>query len=437
MRPRPGGFFTPANPSVTPQLGGVPGFRDLLPLEAEILREAQESLLAEMRRWGYRHVITPLVENMDVLDVGLGLEQRRRLFKFSDARGDVVALVGERTVPVARLVAGKLRSAALPLRLCYSGPVLSTDEGRFQQRRETYQVGAELIGASGPVADAEVIALAARCMEATGIRRYQIDVGHAEFFHGIMDAVKLPDGVKAAVRAALVARDFVALESLLEGTPLKSAEHELLLRFPALRGGPEILEAAGGLVRNRRSEAALTELAHVRELLVAHGIGDVVVLDLGAIRDFDYYTGVIFEGYGPDFGRPIAQGGRYDALLARFGRPAPATGFMIQLDLVSEMLTRAPRPPALPRIDAALAWSDPGLSTALRLGSTLRLFGMRAVVDTQPRSPAEAKAWWRAIGAANLVHCRSDATVSWTSEGQRSRSLPPEQVAGRLAGGVT
>ncbi|TME03402.1 MAG: ATP phosphoribosyltransferase regulatory subunit [Chloroflexi bacterium] len=422
---------------MTPQLGGVPGFRDLLPLEAEILREAQESLLAEMRRWGYRHVITPLVENMDVLDTGLGLEQRRRLFKFTDARGDVVALVGERTVPVARLVAGKLRSAALPLRLCYSGPVLSTDEGRFQQRRETYQVGAELIGASGPVADAEVIALAARCMEATGIRRYQIDVGHAEFFHGIMDAVKLPDEVKAAVRHALVARDFVALESLLEGTPLKSAEHELLLRFPALRGGPEILEAAGGLVRNRRSEAALSELAHVRELLVAHGIGDVVVLDLGAIRDFDYYTGVIFEGYGPDFGRPIAQGGRYDALLARFGRPAPATGFMIQLDLVSEMLTRSQRPPALPRIDAALAWNESGLSTALRLGSTLRLFGMRAVVDTQARSQAEAKAWWRAIGAANLVHCRSEATVSWSSDGQRTRSLPPEQVAGRLAGGVT
>ena len=81
-------------------------------------------------------------------------------------------------------------------------------------------------------------------MEATGIRRYQIDVGHAEFFHGIMDAVKLPDDVKAAVRAALAARDFVALEALLEDTPLKSAEHELLLRFPALRGGPEILDAA-------------------------------------------------------------------------------------------------------------------------------------------------------------------------------------------------
>ena len=152
-----------------------------------------------------------------------------------------------------------------------------------------------------------------------------------------MDAVRLPAVVKAGVRRALAARDFVALEELLERTPLRSAEHELLLRFPALRGGSEILAAAGGLVRNRRSEKALSELARVQELLVAHGLGGVVGLDLGAIRDFDYYTGIIFEGYGPDLGRPVAQGGRYDRLLSRFGRPAPATGFVVQLDLVCEL----------------------------------------------------------------------------------------------------
>ena len=387
-----------------------------------------------MRRWGYRHVITPMVESTEVLELGLGPEQRRRLFKFTDPGGDVVALVSERTVPVARLVAGKLRSARLPMRLCYAGPVLSTDAGRFQQRRETYQVGAELIGASGPVADAEVIALAARCLEATGLRRYQVDVGHAEFFQGIMEAVKLPADIKASVRSALAARDFVALEELLSRTSLRSAEHELLLRFPALRGGAEILKAAGGLVRNRRSERALSELARVLELLAAHGLGEVVSLDLGAIRDFDYYTGIIFEGYGPDLGRPVAQGGRYDGLLGRFGRPAPATGFVVQLDLVWEMLTRAKRPPELPRLDAAIAWDTPGLATALRLGSTLRLFGMRAVVDTQPRSHAEAVEWWRTVGAVNLVHCRSTVSTSWTAPGRRARTLPPEQVAGRLAG---
>src|SRR5260370_31157732 len=133
-------------------------------------------------------------------------------------------------------------------------------------------------------------------MGATGTRRYQLDVGHAEFFHGIMDAVRLPDEVKAGVRAALAARDFVALESLLEGTPLKSAEHELLLRFPALRGGPEILDAAGGLVRNRPSEAAPAQLPPGPELPAAHGLADVVNPDPRAIRDSAHHTRVLFQG---------------------------------------------------------------------------------------------------------------------------------------------
>ena len=71
----PGGLFTDPSPPALPasiQLGGVPGFRDLLPEEAEVIREAQESLLAEMRRWGYRHVITPMIESTNVLDLGLG-----------------------------------------------------------------------------------------------------------------------------------------------------------------------------------------------------------------------------------------------------------------------------------------------------------------------------------------------------------------------------
>src|SRR5207237_8885359 len=164
-----------------------------------------------------------------------------------------------------------------------------------------------------------------------------------------------------------------------------------LLRLPALRGGAEILEAAGSLVHNRRSERALKELSRVHELLTTHGL--VVSLDLGSIRDFDYYTGIIFEGYGPDLGRPVAQGGRYDGLLAKFGRPAAATGFVVQLDLVWEMLSRGPRPPALPRLDAAIAWTESGFEAALRLGSTLRLFGMHAVVRTQSRAPDDALAW--------------------------------------------
>ena len=388
-----------------------------------------------MRRWGYRFVVTPTLESVDALALGLGPEQQRRLFKFADADGSLVALVGEKTIPVARLAAGQLRSAPLPLRLCYAASVVSNDGGRFANRRETHQVGAELVGAAGPAADAEVIALAVRCLDAAGLKRYQVDVGHSEFFHGLLAGLKLPAEIESGVRAALAARDFVALERLLETTPLRSAERELLLRFPALRGGREILDAAGRLVANRRSERALADLARVEELLREHGLGGQVNLDLGAIRDFDYYTGVIFEGYGADLGRPLAVGGRYDRLLERFGRPAPATGFVVHLDLVAEAIARAGGPPDLPRLDAAVAWSAAGLPVALKLGSSLRLFGMRAVVDTESRSLAAARRWRGQVGAQSLVHCGGAGPVTWAA-GSRTRRLPPEQVVAQIVGAL-
>jgi ATP phosphoribosyltransferase regulatory subunit len=385
-----------------------------------------------MRRWGYRFVVTPSVESLEVLARGLEPEQQRRLFKLTDADGSLLALTAEKTVSVARLAAGKLRSAALPMRLCYAAPVLSNATGRFAHRRETYQVGAELIGASGPAADAEVIALAVRCLDAAGLRRYQVDVGHAEFFQGILEAVAPTGETRTEVKRMLAARDFVALEELLSATSLRSAEHDLVLQFPALRGGPEILEAAGKLVRNRRSERALEELARVVDLLGAHGLRDSISLDLGAIRDFDYYTGVIFEGYGQDVGRPLAQGGRYDGLLAQFGRPAPATGFVIHLDLVGEVLARSGQAPRQ-RLDAAVAWTAAGQSAALRLGASLRLFGMQAVVDTEARPLAAARRWAAVVGAANLLHCSGAASVAWARARGRLRRLPAEQVVARLA----
>ena len=416
--------------------GAVDGFTDLLPEAAEALRSGQEAILAEMRRWGYRFVATPAIESLPVLDAGLEPEQVRRLFKFADSGGEMVALVGERTVPVARLVAGKLRGAPLPLRLCYAGAVHASDRSRFGGRRETYQTGAELVGASGAVADAEVIALAVRSLDAAGLRRYQVDVGHSEFFQGLLEALSASEEAKVAIRRALAGRDFVALEAILDATHLRSAEHELLLRFPALRGGQEILEAAGALVGNRRSERSLSELRRVSELLQVYGLGGQVNLDLGAIRDFDYYTGVTFECFGPDLGRTLAAGGRYDALLARFGRPAPATGFVIDLDLVSDAIARATGGHALPPLAAAIAWSEAGLEPAIRLGSSLRLFGMRAVVDTEARDLGSAPGWARDVGAQNLLHCAGPGTATLIAGAGPAETVDQDEVVARLSSGA-
>jgi ATP phosphoribosyltransferase regulatory subunit len=414
---------------------GVPGLSDLLPDEAEALRAIQEATLAEMARWGYRGVVTPMLESLDALALGLGDEHRRRLFKLTDRDGGLLALVGERTVPVARMVATRMRSAALPLRLCYAGPVLTNDSGRFARRRESHQTGAELIGASGPVADAEVIALAVRCLAAAGLQRYQVDVGHAEFFQGLLEGLDVSDEIRLGIRAALVQRDFVELAEILDRTPLQSAERELLLRFPALRGGPEILDVAAGLVRTQRSARALEQLAAVHRLLGAHGLAGRVSLDLGAIRDFDYYTGIIFEGYGPDLGRPLAQGGRYDRLLAHFGRPAHATGFVLHLDLIAEARQRAGDGPARARLDAAVGWGQRGLEGAVALGAGLRRRGLSTVVATEPRSYERCLGWAEEVGAANLLHLIEEDRVRWRLSGGEERRLDLERAIEEVSAG--
>ena len=319
-----------------------PGFADLLPARASARRDLEQTILGGFSAWGYELVETPAVELLSTVELGMQPEAVQRLFKLADGDGRMLAMVGERTVPVARVVATQLRQAPLPLRLCYLGP---TFEGHPApgRSRQGFQAGAELVGAGGPPADAEVVALAVEALAACGVEGFQVEVGHVGFFGGIMD--RLADEQRMLVLDALAGRDLVELEAALEHSDLRAAEQELLLRFPALRGGPEILEAAGSMVDNPQSAAALDELAEVYRLLQAHGATGRVNLDLGAVRDFDYYSGVIFEVFAPGLGIPLAAGGRYDGLLQRFGYPQPATGVVVFLDRVMEVLAGA-RPSA-------------------------------------------------------------------------------------------
>jgi ATP phosphoribosyltransferase regulatory subunit len=64
-------------------------------------------------------------------------------------------------------------------------------------------------------------------------------------------------------------------------------------------------------------------------------------VDLGEARGLGYYTGITFAGYAPGAGSSVAAGGRYDALLERFGRPGPAIGFAVDLEFATQALERA------------------------------------------------------------------------------------------------
>jgi ATP phosphoribosyltransferase regulatory subunit len=409
--------------------GRAGGFSDWLPGAARRRRAVGDAMITTFEAWGYGMVATPLVEPLDTVATGVGGDRQTLLFRFMDADGSLLALVAERTVSVARVVATQLREGPFPLRLCYAGPVLRNQPPLGGRRRETLQAGCELIGTSSLAADAECVALAAEALARAGLREVQIDVGHADFLPGLLEGVGLDGSGRDRVLAALSGRDLVAVEEALEGTPVGDAERALLLRFPALRGGREILEAAAHGLSGRRPRHALEELGRLWDLLMAHGLEGHLHLDLGAVRDWDYYTGPTFELFSGELGFPLGTGGRYDGLLGRLGLPLPATGFVLHVDRCCDALARRggeaaePLPPVL-RVAHAPGAEAVAIRTAARLRSPARPVACDLEPTTAPPPGADlfvdpgggVRRWdgsgWTPAAAGAAVVAALDACVA-------------------------
>ena len=207
-----------------------------------------------------------------------------------------------------------------------------------------------------------------------------MDVGHADFIPGLLDSAGLEPDAREEVLAALARRDLVAVESALEGTDAADAERRLLLAFPTLRGGREILDMAASGLRGERPHRALQELAQLWDLLDAHAITDRVHLDLGAVRDWDYYTGPTFEVFSVDSGFALGSGGRYDTLLSRFGATLPATGFVLHVDRCHDSMVRRSGTQTTPVV-LRVSWDGDAHADALELDSRLRDQGVACACD--------------------------------------------------------
>ena len=360
--------------------GRADGFADYLVGPAGRRRELTDRFIETFEAWGYGFMVTPLIEPLDTIAAGVGGARQSALFRFMDSDGALLALVGERTVSVARVVATQLHAGPFPLRLCYAGSVLRNQALNAGRRRESLQAGCELVGAGGLAADAECIALAAAALERGGVEHIQVDVGHADFIPGLLDSAGLDANAREEVLAALARRDLVAVESALEGTDAADAERRLLLAFPTLRGGREILDTAAGGLRGARPQRALQELAQLWDLLDAHDITDRVHLDLGAVRDWDYYTGPTFEVFSVDSGFALGSGGRYDALLSRFGAALPATGFVLHVDRCHDSIVRRAGAVAAPA-PLQVSWASDAHAAALELARGLRRRGVACSCD--------------------------------------------------------
>jgi len=152
----------------------------------------------------------------------------------------------------------------------------------------------------------------------------------------VLDALEVRPAARARLGEAAAARNLVAWRRVARELGLAPSAAALVGELPSLRGGAAVLERVARAAPT--AGEACARLERMLALVDAHAAGAEVLLDLGVQRDWGYYSGIVLEAYAPDVGSPIAMGGRYDGLAARFGRPRPAVGFAISLDLLHRAL---------------------------------------------------------------------------------------------------
>lgn len=367
------------------------GTRDLLPREAKQKRIVEGALAELFSCWGYDEIVTPTFEYMETLAVGTGSNIQQHVFKFFDKNNRILALRPDMTTPIARVAATRLKETPLPLRLFYLTNVFRHEQAQAGRQCEFYQAGVELLGAPGPAADAEIVALAVEAMLEAGLTNFQIGLGQVDFINGLMAESLLSPERQQQIKSAMVTRDLVGLGELLSQSGLSPAAQELLQQIPLLHGREDMLSRAYRLVSNDLSRAALDNLADIRKLLTGYGVDQYVNFDLGIIRDFDYYTGMVFEGYTPGLGFPLCGGGRYDTMLALLGVANPATGFALGIERMLLALERQGIGVSVQDKDVYIAWTEGKLTQAIEAANQCRQQRRRAelALAAEPRAVAE------------------------------------------------
>lgn len=416
---------TPTTPPTTPE-----GMGDLLPPEAATRRSLAARVLRTFERSGYELVTPPVFEHAEVLARGTdGLEARDLLRFVEPESGEVAVLRPDITPQVARIVATRLADRPPPIRLCYEGRVFRRTQGRARSHRQISQAGVECIGLPGADGDAEVIALAASACEGVGLASFRIELTEVTLVRSVLDAVA-PE-LRARVSDALARKDAAELDAAL---PTRGSASRLVRALLDHCGDLERLESARRTFRGKQARAALDNLERVVERLVALGLEERIVLDLGEPRGLSYYTGLRFSILAAGPGEEVGGGGRYDALLARYGHPAPATGFALDLGHLQWTLAASGR--AL--IDAT---TGPRLvvcgADRQRLDEVARrLRSAGFVAATLPaRSAREALAFARAWGYHGALMLARGATRLLGSADGTMRSvstLDPRRLAAML-----
>lgn len=349
------------------------GVDEIIPPHAGMIEHLRRRLLDVIATWGYALCIPATVEFLDALVSGGGDDLELQTFKLTDqVSGRLLGIPADMTPQIARIDAHRI-NAETPTRLCYNGPILHTMPDKFAGSRNPLQLGAELYGHAGIESDAEVIALMVEVLAAAGVGEVTLDLGHMGIFHGLAEAAALDAAGEERLLDVLLRKATCELPEVLAEVQAPAAGW--LSALLALNGDASVLARAKLALAGAPDAVrqAIEDLDALVALLTQRCPSLDVHVDLADLRGYRYHTGVMFAAYTLRMGRPIAWGGRYDNIGARYGRARAATGFSTDLKLLAAL---AAVPPA--STSAILA---PAGATADLLGAmaALRASGQRVI----------------------------------------------------------
>ena len=364
----------------------------MLPEAAQRVRHLEATLLMTLNRWGYQEIIPPIFEYLDVLSVGLEADVIDKSYTLVDrGSGRTLLLRPDATAQIARMVAMGLLGSQFPLRLCYRTTVFRYEPEHAGREREIFQVGAELIGADSVETDAEILGLLIDCLTQLGLSGFKISLGHVGFFKALLGKAGLsPESRKRADHAA-ARKDLSHLEEVLLEAGVGRRKARAILEVPGLYGGDEVLERGAAIAgRDPQLRSALDRLARVYRLLGSAGRKGHLLLDLGELRGFDYYDGVVFDVFTNGLGCELGGGGRYDHLIGRFGRDVPSTGFALDVDRLFRTLEQRRDGQSWSQADVLLAAPTRLADRSFEVARLLRDVGLRVVQHSIEGSSAKA-----------------------------------------------
>ena len=307
------------------------GMKSYLPKSAFEIKIIKKNIERVFDRWGYKEIMTPLMEYYDILKSGVGEKNKQELYKLIDREGNVLALKSEMTAPIARTVANRISEIKFPLRYSYFSSVYRYNQDQQGKKREIYQMGVEFIGNKKITADAEILIMAVEAIKESGMEKFEMDIGHVKYLEGVFTEFNLDNKEREKVKSFLNKRNVVGLRKYLQQFEKSDLLEELLL----LRGGKEIFSQVRKLTDNKLILNALENLKEVYEFLEDYGVGKYINFDLSLIRGFNYYSGIVFEAFSKSLGYLICGGGRYDNLIENFSdKKIPAVGFALGIDRI-------------------------------------------------------------------------------------------------------